>query len=532
MKNKRCSLFIFFLMVLLQGSFCQPGHVAGKEVSDLDERMKWWEDSRFGMFIHWGVYSTFGGEWNGNDYGKEMGGASAEWIYLMADIPKEAYQKAAHHFNPVNYDPAEWVRMAKNAGMKYMVLTAKHHDGFALFDTKASDWSIMESSVYQKDLVKEFIEECHKQGMRVGFYYSHEKDWYQRKKVGRDTSEITATYKTLVATHLKELLTNYGQVDVIWFDMGIKQHKDLNQMCYDMVRKYQPRCIISSRIGNNLGDYRNLGDRQLAPPGIEGYVESIMTLRLNWGYDKNDANWKSSEEVISMLSKCACRHSNFLLNVGPQPDGRFTPEDIIRLENVGKWTKTNGEAIYETQGSPFKGEFEWGSISTKGNKVYLHLFGQQKRVIHVEGIKSKVKKAYLLAGKDVTSFSQDTNQTTLTLTIPDKAFDKPVPVVVLELEGQLDVDMQEGPTWQPPVIRHQNRQEMNGVLTETNGIDFTLVSGSKSTSFKLNEQIEYRINDHGNIQQVQGFHLEKGNKYKVIYTPGNTPWVEIITLNR
>ncbi|WP_430934682.1 alpha-L-fucosidase [Saccharicrinis sp. 156] len=522
-------LSIFFCLVLLNSAICQSNHNTGMSASDLDERMKWWEDGRFGMFIHWGVYSVFGGEWDGIDHGKEMGGASSEWIYLMADIPQKDYKEAAHQFNPIHYNAAEWVRMAKNAGMKYIVLTSKHHDGFAMFDTKASDWNIMKSSVYEKDIVKAFIEECHKNGIRVGLYYSHEKDWYHRSKVGRDTSEIPQSYEALVATHLKELLTNYGQIDLIWFDMGIDQHKKLNQMCFDMVRKYQPECIISSRIGNNLGDYRNLGDRELAPPGIDGYVESIMTLRLNWGFDKNDSNWKSSEEVIAMLSKCACRNSNFLLNIGPGPDGRFTPEEIIRLENIGQWTKQNGEAIYETKGSPFKAEYEWGSVTTKENKAFLHLYGRKNRLIQVNGIQSKVKNAYLLDTNIALSFMQNTDKATMTVTIPESAYEKCVPIVALELEGELKVDTEQGPTWLPPVVKHTNRRKMKGILVEVGGRSFTLNDGKVQKVFTLNEHVEYRMNDNGIIQMASGFHLIEGNKYTVIYTPGELLSVEIIT---
>ncbi len=343
------------------------------------------------MFIHWGVYSVYGGEYGGIDYGKETGGPSAEWIYLTADIPQKNYQQTAAEFNPVYYNPSEWVKAARNAGMKYMVLTAKHHDGFAMFETRSTDWNILVSSKYKKDVVKAFVDECHKQGMKVGLYYSHEKDWVNHKKVRNDTSAISVSYSKIVQVQLKEILTNYGTIDLIWFDMGIEQHRELNKMCYDMVREYQPGCIISSRIGNGLGDYLNLGDRELAPPGMNGYTESIMTLRHNWGYDKNDDNWKSAKDVITMLSKCVCRNSNFLLNIGPRPDGRFTPEENIRLKIIGDWKQKNGDAVYGTKGSPFKGEYEWGSFSVKGNKIFLHLFSWAGGQIKINGIHSSVE---------------------------------------------------------------------------------------------------------------------------------------------
>ncbi|WP_405563365.1 alpha-L-fucosidase [Polaribacter sp. Asnod6-C07] len=526
---KKVFIALLVHLSVIQGSFSQEKVWSETEL-EKQERMAWWSNAKFGMFLHWGVYSAFGGEWNGIDYGKEMGAGSAEWIYLLADIPKEAYEKKAQQFNPVNYKPAEWVKMAKDAGMKYMVLTTKHHDGFAMFDTKASDWNVVKSSAYKKDLLKEYIDECHKQGMRVGIYYSHEKDWYHYKKVRRNAAVVPEDYKKIVKTHLEELLTNYGQIDLIWFDMGVKRHADLNQMCYDLVRKYQPNCVVSSRIGNNLGDYENLGDRELASPGAEGYLESIMTLRHNWGYDKNDSNWKPSEEVISMLSKCACRNSNFLLNIGPGPDGCFTPEETARLKDIAKWTKVNGKSIYETKGSPFKGEYKWGSITTKEKKVYLHLFGDENKTININGIKSKVNKAYVLGNNTPVLFTQNTDKATITATIPKDTFNQTLPVVVLELNGDLEIDLAKGPTWIPPSIHHTKRKETSGILVESDGVNFMLNDNKKQHSFSLNEQIQYRINDHGNIQIIPAFMLIKDNRYKVVSTRGNISVVEIITL--
>uniref|UniRef100_UPI0032176EDA alpha-L-fucosidase n=1 Tax=uncultured Draconibacterium sp. TaxID=1573823 RepID=UPI0032176EDA len=515
-------LFIFFKNVKSQDISLQ------KKI-DHSERMQWWEDARFGMFLHWGVYSGFGGEWNGTDYGKETSGPSAEWIYLKVDIPREAYEKAAWEFNPIKFNAAEWVKTAKDAGMKYMVLTSKHHDGFALFDTKASDWNIMKASQYKKDLIKAYIDECHKQDMRVGLYYSHEKDWYHSKKVRKDTSAVSEDYKKLVKTHLKELLTNYGQIDLIWFDMGINEHKELNQMCHDMVRKLQPACIISSRIGSGLGDYRNLGDRELANPGEEGYLESIMTLRLNWGYDKNDREWKSSEEVISMLSKCACRNSNLLLNIGPQPDGHFTPEEMVRLKEVGNWMQQNGDAVYNTKGSPFKGEYKWGSLTSKNNKAYLHLFSWQGGNIQANGIVSKVKKAYFLHNNEELKFEQALGNAALNIYLSEYDRQKTVPVVVLELESKLEINLAAGPTWLPPVIKHMPRKEVSGTAISVEGINFIIKDNTKEHSFSLNENIEYRINQNGEIRQVQGFHIEEEDLYRIVYTSENEPVVKIIT---
>ncbi|ALJ04463.1 hypothetical protein APS56_04605 [Pseudalgibacter alginicilyticus] len=518
------------LIILLIISFSKT--TIGQSVANtntLKQRMQWWEDARLGMFIHWGVFSELGGEWNGVDYGKEMGTASAEWIYLMSEIDTNDYKQAAQRFNPKNYSPEEWVKSAKDAGMKYIVLTTKHHDGFALFNTKASDWNILQASPYKKDLIKQYIDECHKQGIRVGLYYSHEKDWYHHVRLRNDTSPIKESYKKLVKTQIEELLTNYGQIDLIWFDMGISAHKEFNQMCYDLVRKLQPNCIISSRIGNGLGDYKNLGDRELVNPGMNEYVESIMTMRLNWGFDKNDKNWKSSSEVISMISKSACRGSNFLLNLGPQPDGKFTPEETIRLKHIGEWMTLNGDAIYETKGSPFKGEYKWGSLTSKKQHAFLHLFDMKEDHISVNGIISKVKKAYLLHNNQPIEFKQNLTDKKISLDISTITNSHATNIIALDLEGELKVDINEGPTWIPEPIKHLTRKEIVGIATNVSNFGFTISNKEDEIIFKLNENIEYRIVKNKEILSVQGFHVSNGEKYRVVYTPFDTPVIEIIS---
>ncbi|MEN8121643.1 MAG: alpha-L-fucosidase, partial [Bacteroidota bacterium] len=365
------SVTLFFLLLYLP-----VAHSLAQETNaEYHERMKWWDEGRIGMFLHWGVYSTFGGDYNGQDFGKEMGNASAEWIYLKSGMPREDYEKAALNWNPYKYNSEEWALTAKNAGMTYMVLTAKHHDGYALFDSKASDWNVVKHSTIKRDLVKEYVDACKKYDIKVGFYYSHEKDWTHHIRKNSDRQPLSKEYIEFSKKQITELLTQYGKIDLIWFDTPVKEHEKFNKMCAGLVRKYQPECIINGRIGNNLGDYKNIGDRAIVNPGEEGYMESIMTMRLNWGFDKNDDFWKSSDELIKMVSKSACRGSNFLLNIGPSPEGRFPIEDQVRLSDLGKWMKLNGEAIYKTKGNPFGKEHSWGSISISKNKpvVYVHL---------------------------------------------------------------------------------------------------------------------------------------------------------------
>ena len=210
-------------------------------------RMTWWREARFGMFIHWGLYSTLGGEWEGFDYGKEMEGASAEWIMLAADIPTDDYAALANRFNPTKFDASKWVGIAKDAGMKYFVITSKHHDGFSLFDTELSDYDIIDRSPFKRDVIKELADECARQGIRFGVYYSHSKDWYHRTKRRADPNPPSAKYIEFAQGQVRELLTNYGDIGVLWFDTG-GQFKEINGDYGRLVRRLSPRTIIGSRL--------------------------------------------------------------------------------------------------------------------------------------------------------------------------------------------------------------------------------------------------------------------------------------------
>jgi alpha-L-fucosidase len=507
----------------------KQGNIRQREIPE-EKRMQWWEEGQFGMFLHWGVYSTFGGEWQGKDFGKEMGGASAEWIYLMADIPKSEYEYAARKFNPLSFDAKQYVGIAKKAGMRYMVLTAKHHDGFALFNSEASEWNIFDASDFKRDIIKEYTDECHRQGMRVGLYYSHEKDWYNRNKVRIDTTQITPEYMQIVKIQLEELLTKYGKIDLMWFDMGINQHREMNQMCYDLVRRLQPECIINSRIGNGLGDYEVLNDRQIIEHGREGYVESIMTMRLNWGYDKNDINWKSSKEVISMLSKCICRGSNFLLNVGPDGDGSFTLEETERLIEIGNWMEINGEAVYDNSGSPFTGEYPWGSVSVKRNQMYLHLYGEFGDKIKANGIKTGLKNIRMLGNGIELKYIQDRQKAELEIELPPDIHDILVPVLVLEFNGKLRVKTQAGPSWIPPTDKYFEREQIEGKIAGTAKNNLKILSGNKELNFRLHDEIEFRKNTNGNIFIVKPYNLKMGESCNLVYTPEKDNRIEIISM--
>ncbi|MDB4584104.1 alpha-L-fucosidase [Draconibacterium sp.] len=538
-KYKFLFLFVF--------SFCIPSVLFAQESEEVyHSRMKWWDDGRLGMFLHWGVYSTYGGEYGGEDHGKEMGHASAEWIFLKANIPQKEYQKAALNFNPTKYNAKEWVKIARDAGMKYMVLTSKHHDGFALFDTKASDWNAVKASGIKKDLIKEYVDACHEAGMRVGFYYSHEKDWTHHAKVTKDATPLADEYKSFVKTQIKELFTNYGTIDLIWFDTPVAEHKEFNRECAMLVRKLQPNCIINGRIGNNLGDYKNIGDRAIVDPGLAGYMESIMTMRINWGFDKNDDYWKSSEDLIRMVSRSACRGSNFLLNIGPKPDGTFPIEDRVRLHDLGKWMNKNGEAIYKTKGSPFMKEHKWGSVTTSknNNTVYLHLWNWSGGEIELHGLLSDISKAaFLDSGEKVHVEKLSKGKTKIFL--PEKNIGEATRIVKLEIAGPVKFDLSAGPDFEGEKVEYVTTRLIKGKVTELDGTSFTIMGKrsdstkegyevysdvEKTFSFSLNDHVRFRTNDNGDIRSVQSLEIQKGKTYRVVYSPYEEGWVvEIIT---
>lgn len=437
---KKRLLLVFTCLLLLKS-------VSAQTPINQDQRMEWWREARFGLFIHWGLYSIPAGEWNG----KEIPGIG-EWIMKHAQIPVVAYRQLAKQFNPVKFDAKAFVAVAKNAGMKYITITAKHHDGFAMFKSEASSYNVVDATPYGKDIIKQLADECHKQGIKICFYYSQSRDWNEPNGLDNtwDFPEKRDFQKYLdekVKPQLTELLTNYGPVGMIWFDTPISISKAQAQSLKDLVRKLQPATIISGRLGGGVEtDYKSTGDNSIPATPIREDWEVPATLNNTWGYKKNDHNWKSAEVITRILFDVASKGGNYLLNVGPTAEGIIPEESVKILAKVGDWMKVNHEAIYGTSASPYSEEFPWGNVTTKPGKLYLGFYDWPTKKFHLEGLKNKVKKIYMLAdpAKKPLTFKEILDKKNdhhlLQINLPAKATDPVVSVVVVEIEGKAEVE--------------------------------------------------------------------------------------------
>jgi alpha-L-fucosidase len=410
-------LFLHFLIIIFSANF-SFAQEAQQPLND-DERMAWWRDASFGMFIHWGAYAVPGGARNG-----EVCRGGAEWIMDKLDYTIEDYEKdVVAKFNPVKFNADEWVAMAKDAGMKYIVLTSKHHDGFCLWDSEITDYDIMEASPFQRDIVSELAEACERGGIKFCFYHSIV-DWhhpqaqaplYPNYNAGqKDQSvvnpEFPKYYENYLKPQVKELLTNYGDIGVVWFDGDwiADYTTEMGKEFYDYIREIQPNTIVNNRVdkgrmgmegmdkaGEFAGDF-GTPEQEIPATGIDSDWESCMTMNGSWGYKPSDSNWKSSETLIHNLIDIVSKGGNFLLNIGPDPQGLFPPESVERLADMGKWTKVNGASIYGAKASPFDRP-EWGRYTSKRGIIYAHVFDWPESGEIVIDKSVKVTKAYLLA---------------------------------------------------------------------------------------------------------------------------------------
>ncbi|MCP4402727.1 MAG: alpha-L-fucosidase, partial [bacterium] len=409
--------------------------------------LQWWEEARFGMFIHWGLYAVPAGTWKG-----EQIPGIGEWIMFRTQIPVKEYEELAKEFNPVKFNAEAWVQLAKEAGMKYLVITSKHHDGFAMYDSQASDYNIVAATPFKRDPMKELAEACREAGLKFCFYYSQDQDWHEPGGRGNSwdfptlTPEAFAGYlEQKVKPQVKEILTQYGPIGLIWFDTPGIITKEQSLELKRFVHELQPDCLVSGRVGHGVGDYQSMGDNQIPSGPVQGAWETPATLNDTWGFKSYDRNWKSTKELLCLLVDLAGKGVNYLLNVGPTAEGVIPEPSVQRLKEIGAWMQVNGEAVYGTQPNPYPYELPWGRITCKSGKLYLHFFEWPKEHFLLKGLKNTVIKASLLADPsqalNVTQTRDDSlNEHRLELELPATPPDRYISVVVLEIEGSPDVE--------------------------------------------------------------------------------------------
>ncbi len=416
------------------------------------ERLAWWSDARFGMFIHWGLYSQWGSHYPGAD-GKLLNGKS-EHMMRHLRLPFALYSTIAEVFNPTEFDADEWVAAAKNAGMKYVVITSKHHDGFAMFKSPSNSYNIVDRGPFKRDVVKELADACRKQGLKFGVYYSLGRDWadpdvpssvkadgHRRSNdwdfPDEEKKDFAKYFERKVKPQVRELLTQYGPISLMWFDTPEKITRAESEELMKLIHNLQPDCIVNQRVGNRLGDYR-VAEQNVPAAGYSDPWETCMTLNKHWGYYLGDEAWKSTETVIRTLIDIVSKGGNFLLNVGPTGQGVIPAPSIARLSDVGRWLRANGESIYGTRASPL-GKLPWGrctqKVSATGATLYLHVFEwPADGKLTVAGVRGRVVAARMLVGGQTLDTS--TGADGVIIALPAAAPDRISSTIVLEVAGK------------------------------------------------------------------------------------------------
>lgn len=401
------------------------------------EARRWFQDAKFGLFIHWGVYSVLG---------------RGEWVMNNEKISVAEYEKLPPRFNPTSFDAAAWVALAKAAGMKYITITSKHHDGFAMFDSKVSDWDIVDRTPYKRDPLEELADECHKQGIKLFFYHSqldwHHPDYFPRGRTGQTTGRPETgqwdRYLDYMDAQLTELLTNYGEVGGIWFD-GMWDRPDAPwrlDRTYALIHRLQPQALVGSNhhLKPFPGEDFQMFEKDLPGGKTSGFnpdqeigalpLETCETINTAWGYNSSDTNFKSTRDLVHYLVRAAGHDGNFLLNVGPRPDGTIQPEFVERLRAVGAWLSRYGDAIYGTRGGPL-GPRPWGVTTRKGDKIYLHILDWPDETLALPRFPRAVRSAKFLKDGSAAEFTH--GDYGFLIKIPKSAVDEYDTIVEIEL---------------------------------------------------------------------------------------------------
>jgi alpha-L-fucosidase len=424
------------------------------------KRIAWFHEAKYGMFIHWGLYAIPAGEWKG----QRIPGIG-EWIMFRAKVPVTEYAQLARQWNPVKFDANAWVQLAKDAGMKYIVITSKHHDGFALYQSKVSTYDVVDATPSKRDILKELAAACRKHGMRLGYYYSQSQDWHDPNGAGnswdfgpdrvegKEQKNYDKYLREKAEPQVRELLTEYGPVALVWFDTPQMMTSERARRFTNLVRQLSPDTLIDGRLGEP-GDYVTTGDNVIPAVAQSEAWEVPATINHTWGYRKDDHDWKSPGDIAFKLVDIVSKGGNYLLNVGPMADGVIPQPSQDNLRAVGAWLRKNGEAIYGAGKTPWGEELgepsargtkdlrgqplqllrrEWRA-TTKPGKVFITLFEEPRVPFEVPPMKNKVRRAYRLEDGVPVDFTSDGGRTVLN--IPRPIWDLMGTVVVLEIEGE------------------------------------------------------------------------------------------------
>lgn len=404
-------LNLIMLAILLQVKLS-----AGQQTTDA---LQQWYDNKYSMFIHFGVYSQMGGVWNGS----QVTTGYSEQIQMWGGIMSDVYEEYASTFNPENWNADSIALLAKAAGMRSIVITSKHHDGFCMYHSAYTRFNIVEAAPLKRDILKELSEACARHGLKMGLYFSLV-DWTLHPWTTHNANPITPAHHEFNKKQIAELLTNYGPISELWFDMGSLTHQQSKEL-YKLVKKLQPGCIVSGRLGNNQYDFCVMGDNEYPDYKIDAPWQTPASIfHETWGYrswqKREDVEGKTREKLLSLL-KVVSRGGNYLLNIGPKGDGTVVPYEAQVLSGIGKWLEKNGEAIYGTKANPFPGFYTWGEITVKRNTVYLILSGEQTANIELPVLSGKIQAARVV-GESAMKINYRNRRQSVSLTIPQSLY--------------------------------------------------------------------------------------------------------------
>ena len=456
--KKTLLMIMGVLLLVVMSHAAEPPLVPVETKDQKDQRMKWFREARFGMFIHWGVYAQFAGSYNGKQIDTGGCGSLGEWIMLAAKIPIADYMQGAARFNPEKFDADAWVSIAKEAGMKYIVITAKHHDGFAMFHTAVDNYNIVDATPFKRDPIAELAAACNKAGIQFGVYYSQNLDWGHPgggamsgpRWDPAQNGDYDDYIKHVAAPQVAELVTRF-QPAVLWFDIP-NRNLTTNQVRALMASfPGNPGMIYNNRMGGDVKGDIETPEQTIPATGFPGRDwETCMTINDTWGYKAYDVNFKPTSKLLLNLVDIASKGGNYLLNVGPDDKGLIPAPEVERLAEMGKWLKVNGEAIYGTTASPFE-KLTWGRATKRLGKPYLYVFNRPTKLyLHVfdwpkdgrlvaPGLKSRIRRAYLLADPGKAKLAVTEEGESKVISVSEKAPDPDISVVVLECDGDLEV---------------------------------------------------------------------------------------------